>query len=210
MTLRLLEPPELHFQPGQSISFEIPTSRSFKPLIRHYSLASPPSHSKSLVLLLNSGSHGLGSTYLLKQREKDEVFFSGPSGTFHLHEDSDRDILFVATGTGIAPFRSMLYTLFESSVSRSVTLFWGLRSEQDLYYQDELAALSQRHPNFSFVITLSGSQKDWRGTRGRVTQLVEAIPSVKNLAVYLCGNRRMVAEVTHIIQTKGVCPIYRE
>ena len=210
MTLRLIDPPDLHFHSGQSISIEIPASRFSKSLIRHYSLASPPSQSKSLVLLVNAGSQGVGSTYLLKQQVHDEVCVSGPYGTFHLHDDAERDMLFVATGSGIAPFRSMLYALSEHSMNRAVTLFWGLRREQDVYYQEELRALSQRHKNFSYQVVLSQSQKDWIGAKGRVTHLVENISSVKNLAVYICGNRRMVTEVTQIVQKKGDCPIYRE
>ena len=91
------------------------------------------------------------------------------------------------------------------------TLLWGLRSERDLYYQDELTRLSLQHLEFSFTTTLSRPQSDWSGVTGRVTSLIEQrVNSVKELAVYLCGNSGMIQEVTSIIQKKGLCPIYRE
>ncbi len=88
--------------------------------------------------------------------------------------DGPRDLLLVATGTGIAPFRSMLWSLAEASATRPVTLFWGLRSERDLYHQDELERLREVLPQFSFITTLSQPAGGWTGTTGRVTALVEA------------------------------------
>jgi len=210
LTLRLIEPSELVFSPGQSLSFEVPTARGSKPAIRYYSLASPPSQTRMLVLLLSASEQGIGPTYLFTRKAGEKIQFGGPNGSFCLHDDRQRDMLFVGTGTGIAPFRSMLYRLFEQPITKTVTLFWGLRSEPDIYYQNELDAFAGQHPNFSFVIALSRSQKTWAGANGRVTQLVEKIPSVDNLAVYVCGNKRMVMEVTEIVRQKGDCPIYRE
>jgi NAD(P)H-flavin reductase len=120
-------------------------------------------------------------------------------------------LLFVATGTGIAPFRSMLLSQLERGTGQPLTLFWGLRYNRDLYYQQELAEWAARYPKFSFVTTLSQPDQDWRGRKGRVTSLVqERVTSVGNLAVYLCGNGDMIKEVTELIQGKGLCPIYRE
>lgn len=210
LTLRLIEPSELVFSPGQSLSFEVPTPWGSKPAIRYYSLASPPSQTQKLVLLLSASEQGIGPNYLFTIKAGEKIQFGGPNGSFCLQDDGPRDILFVATGTGIAPFRSMLYSLFDRPISKTVTLFWGLRSEQDIYYQNEFEALARQHPNFSFVIALSRSPKIWVGAKGRVTQLIEEIPSVENLSVYVCGNKRMVMDVTEIVRQKGDCPVYRE
>jgi NAD(P)H-flavin reductase len=95
--------------------------------------------------------------------------------------------------------------------ARRVTLFWGLRSERDLYYQEELRALSERHPEFSFTTILSQPSGNWPGPVGHVQQLVEEqIASVADLAVYACGNGAMIASVVSLIKRKGVCPIHRE
>ncbi len=212
LTLRLVEPgpTELRFLPGQSVAVEVPSSESQTTAIRYYSLASPPSQSTTLVLLLSLAEQETDSTHLFQQSEGTEVQLQGPNGSFCLNPDDGRSILFVATGTGIAPFRSMLYSLLEKPPIKPITLFWGLRSEHDLYYQDELQALANQHPGFSFVITLSRSQHTWPGPTGRVTDLVSNLPSVDDLAVYVCGHRKMVDEVTAIVRKKGHCPIYQE
>lgn len=211
LDLRLAEPAAITFKAGQFLSFEVGQNEKKQTLIRPYSIASPPSRPDVLTLLFNLVPGGPGSTYLFSLKEGDETQFKGPAGTFRLRDDPVRDHLFVATGTGIAPIRAMLLALFEKDAACSVTLYWGLRSRRDLYYQDELEAWAKAHPKFSFTTTLSRPENGWVGERGRVTRLVEGrITSVQNLAVYLCGNSGMLDDVTAILQKKGLCPIYRE
>lgn len=209
--LRLREPPAIAFKAGQFVSFEVGRDALNRTIVRPYSIASPPSQRERVLLLLNLVQGGPGSTYLFSLRVGEETQFKGTTGAFYLRDDPARDILFVATATGIAPLRSMLYALSERGFPRPVTLYWGLRSQRDLYYQDELEALARAHPNFSFIATLSRPEDGWTSERGRVTPLVEArIASVQNLAVYLCGNEGMIKDVTAVLQKKGLCPIYRE
>ena len=211
LELTLCAPKEITFKAGQFISFDVPKEGYPYPITRPYSIASPPSISDRVLLLFNLVPRGPGSTYLFSLREGDTVSFKGPAGSFYLREDPTKRILLVATGTGIAPFRSMLLTQLEGSSAQSVTLVWGLRYEHDLYYQDELQALAERHSEFSFVITLSRPGPSWTGATGRVNGLIqEQVTSVRDLAVYLCGNNDMIKEVTATIQAKGLCPIYRE
>jgi CDP-4-dehydro-6-deoxyglucose reductase, E3 len=211
ITFGLRDPATIAFKAGQFISFEIQQEGKKFPLTRPYSIVSPPSRQDSLDLLLNLVPGGPGSTYLFNLRASDITQFKGPAGAFYLHDDHDRDHLFVATATGIAPFRSMLSTLFERNCSSAVTLLWGVRHQRDLYYQDELQAIASSHPNFKFIMTLSRPDDGWAGETGRVTRLVEErITSVKNLAVYLCGNSGMLKDVSEVVRKKGLCPIYRE
>ena len=208
---QLIEPSEITFKAGQFVSFEVPDVRTGRTVTRPYSIASPPSSSQRISLLLNLVPGGPGSTYLFGLREGDETTFAGPAGNFYLRDDPGRDVLFVATGTGIAPFRSMLLTNAERSLPSRATVFWGLRNQRDLYYQEELARMSRDVPGASHLITLSRPAPGWTGPSGRVTTLVEReIHDVKRLAVYLCGNSGMITEVTGIIQAKGLCPIFRE
>jgi CDP-4-dehydro-6-deoxyglucose reductase, E3 len=211
ITLRLSDPPRITFKAGQFISFEIRKEGLKLPLTRPYSIASPPSRPETVDLLLNLIPGGPGSSYLFSLREGDTTEFKGPAGAFYLHDDPSRHHLFVATATGIAPFRSMLYSLLDDDRCAGATLFWGLRSQRDMYYQEELATLAQSHPKFQFLVTLSRPMEGWTGETGRVTRLVEErIASVKNLAVYLCGNSGMLKDVTLVLKQKGLCPIYRE
>lgn len=211
LELGLREPKDIAFKAGQFISFEVTKEGLPFPLTRPYSIASPPSAANQVTLLFNLVAGGPGSTYLYGLQEGDPVSFKGPAGTYYLREDPGRHVLFVATGTGIAPIRSMLLTHFERHTGQPLTLFWGLRFERDLYYQEELADWASRYPHFSYVTTLSQPGPGWGGVKGRVTNLVQdRITSVHNLAVYLCGNGAMISEVTGLIQAKGLCPIYRE
>ncbi|GJL54095.1 MAG: hypothetical protein NPIRA02_12270 [Nitrospirales bacterium] len=212
LTLSLVDPDHrtFHFLPGQSIAVEIEPTHAQVSSVRYYSLASPPSHATRLTLLLSLADQGDGATYLFEQSEGDMVQFHGPHGTLHLRATEQKNILFVATGTGIAPFLSMLSAILETTPAYVIRLIWGLRSERDVYYQEELQALADTNPCFSFVTTLSRAQSTWVGETGRVTDVVARLPSVEDLAVYVCGHRTMVQDVTRIVRAKGHCPIYHE
>ena len=207
----LVEPKDLSFKPGQFISFEVPKEGFPAPVVRPYSIASPPAQQGRVTLVFNLVVGGPGSTYLYGLQVGDRTTFKGPAGSFYLRDDGTRDLLFVATGTGIAPIRSMILAQLERRTSQAVTLFWGLRSQRDLYYQEEFQSLAGQHPRFSFVTTLSKPEAGWNGVTGRVTALIQdRITSVRNLAAYLCGNGGMIREVTTLLQGQGLCPIYRE
>jgi NAD(P)H-flavin reductase len=211
LELTLREPRRLSFKAGQFISFDVPKDGLPHPVVRPYSIASPPSIDDRLTLVFNLVEGGPGSQYLYGLRMGDAVRFKGPAGSFYLREDPNRHMLCVATGTGIAPLLSMIVAELERESPQPVTLFWGLRYERDLYYRDELEALASRFPRFSFVTCLSRPGPGWMGARGRVTDLVnERVTSVRDLAAYLCGNGAMIKDVTALLQAKGLCPIYRE
>ncbi len=212
LTLRLVDPgPKfLHFHSGQSIAVEILFPDNKEPTVRYYSLASPSTQTGSLRLLVSLADQGDGENFLAQQVEGAIVHFHGPFGSFSLQDDKDKHILFVATGTGIAPFLSMLSALLTEPRSTPITLYWGLRNERDLYYQEELQGLADLHTSFSFVTTLSQADQEWSGATGRVTEHVSSLPSVSDLAVYVCGHQTMVNEVTEILRGKGPCLVYRE
>jgi len=206
----LRDPPEMTFDAGQFISFEVERPGYSTRATRPYSIASPPEHRNTIQLVLNLVPGGPGSGYLFGLREGDNTQFKGPAGSFTLR-DSSREALCVVTGTGIAPIRSMLWSLAIRGSMRRVRLFWGLRSERDLYYQEELAVLQKRLPNLSVTTTLSQPTASWRGSIGRVTPLVAAtVNDVSALEVYLCGNGAMIRDVRDLIRRKGLCPIYTE
>jgi CDP-4-dehydro-6-deoxyglucose reductase, E3 len=210
LDFRLREPKEIQFKSGQFISFDITPPGGERLIIRPYSLASPPYETDRVAIVFNRVPGGRGSTYLFSVKQGDTVAFEGPEGSFQLRERT-RDMLFVATGTGIAPIRSMLLDLTNSGYTGTARLYWGLRTQRDLYYQQEFRTLAARFPHVSFTTALSRSDAGWQGDTGRVTGLVnERVTSVKNLDVYLCGNHAMIRDVTDIVRAKGLCPIYRE
>jgi NAD(P)H-flavin reductase len=208
--LTLQEPGEIHFTPGQFVSFAIDRPGFPFPAARPYSIASSSTRRQVVELLLNHVRGGPGSEYLFGLREGHLTQFRGPAGTFTLPA-SHRDLLLVATGTGIAPFRSMLWSLADTSSLRPISLYWGLRSERDLYYQDELTSLRRHLRHFSFATTLAKPVGAWQGAVGRVSLLIEhRIHDVSNLDVFLCGNAAMIHDVREILRNRGLCPIHTE
>ena len=211
LDLRLIAPKTIAFKPGQFVSFEVFDPQTGHVVTRPYSIASQPSRSDVITLLFNLVPGGPGSTYLFNLKEGDKTHFKGPAGNFYLRDDPNRELLFIGTGTGIAPIRSMLLANAERPDPRPATLFWGLRGQRDLYYQEELANMTRRMPTVTAITTLSRPDPGWSGLSGRVLRVIEErIVSVKNLAVYLCGNSAMIADATALLQKKGLCPIYRE
>ena len=128
-----------------------------------------------------------------------------------LSDDETKDLLFVATGTGVVPFRAMARAELAHDRPRTVTLVWGLRHEEDLYYQDEFAALAATHSRFRPITTLSRPSEHWTGARGRVQRVLsQCVQSVENLDVYICGNSAMIADVTSLLRGLGDVAIHKE
>lgn len=127
----------------------------------------------------------------------------GPLGYFTLRRPPS-DSIFVATGTGVAPFRAMLQDprLWESG--REFTLIFGARYEHGLLYRDELEALEREHPNFHFWPVLSRPPAGWQGRTGHVQPYVlEAAGSRRDLDVYICGLKAMVDDVRRMLLEAG-------
>lgn len=210
VTLEMIQPSSLPFQAGQSIAVVVPDTTSPAPVLRYFSIASPPCCLTHVVLLLNSQDRGKGSAYLLAQNIDAEVQIFGPYGAFTLQHEPERELLFVGTGTGVAPLWSMMATLLEGAFTRQMRLLWGLRSEVDRYYLQELEAWTTQYHNFSYILTLSKPSTTWHGKKGRVTDLLQELTTVDQMAAYVCGNRAMVNEVSSLLNARGDCVIYRE
>src|SRR4029078_13336654 len=128
-----------------------------------YSIASQPSRSDVITLLFNLVPGGPGSGLLFHLTAGEKAHFKGPAGNFYLREDHGRELLFIASGTGIAPIRSMLLANAERSDPRQATLFWGLRNQRDLYSQEELVDLIRGPPTLTAIPTLPRPEPGWSG-----------------------------------------------
>lgn len=196
-------PSTIAFIAGQYVIFQIGP-----PKLRHtLSIASSPRNSKVIEILQSVAPMGEGSKWMLGLKPGDIVQFLGPLGKFLLQKQSPRPKVFVATGCGIAPLRSMIFDYLESGGKDQVYLYWGLRFETDLFWQEELEGLTNRYPNFHFVITLSKPTDTWTGTKGRVTEYVtQETPNVNNAEFYLCGTRQMIVDMRELLVHNGVPP----
>jgi CDP-4-dehydro-6-deoxyglucose reductase len=132
----------------------------------------------------------------------DAIQMRPPLGTFVLR-NPPRDSVFVATGTGIAPFRGLLQQHLGAG-SPPFTLLFGVRYESHLYYRDEFEALARRFPHFRFLPVLSRPESSWTGCTGHVqAHLNDAIAGRTELDFYLCGLKQMVDDVRSILKGKG-------
>lgn len=182
------------FRPGQYMIFHIADAPRM--VRRSYSISTPPSDTRHFEVCVRAVAGGYGSNYMHRLRPGARLRVEGPHGDFVLDEESDRDILMIATGTGIAPIKSMLMHLLDKRSRRKVRLLFGLRHESDLFYTDLLRGLAAHYPGFTYSITLSQPDPGrWAGPRGRVTDLVDRLVTAEDAAhteVYLCGGRPMI------------------
>jgi ferredoxin-NADP reductase len=182
------------FVPGQWLSVRV-TDPAGEEFTRAYSIASPPGENGHVAFCLNRVRAGFMSNYLCDLAEGSQISFQGPFGDFILRPPL-HDTLFIATGTGIAPFRSMLHWLLadpERHHERQLWLLFGARTEQDLYYRDEFERLASDHQNFHFLPTLSRAHSSWTGLRGYVQEHVAPIVGTRtDMHAYICGLDKMV------------------
>ncbi len=133
----------------------------------------------------------------------DSIEMSAPLGFFTVR-DPAREAVFIATGTGIAPFRAMAPDYLSHPHANRLTLIFGVRHQRTIYYRDNFEALVCQHSNFRFWPTLSRAEPAWTGRTGHVqTHLVEAIGDRRDLDVYICGLKAMVDDVRAILKGLG-------
>lgn len=197
--------PRFGFVAGQWLSVKSTTPEG-EEIIRAYSIASPPSENGRFAFCLNRVQDGFMSNYLCELGEGSDITFQGPFGNFILHPPM-RDTLFIATGTGIAPFRSMLHWLLAEQsryLGHQLSLLFGVRCEEDIYYRDEFEALATEHAKFHFLPTLSRGGREWKGLHGYVQDHVPGIVGTRaDMHAYICGLDRMVSANRNLLKSLG-------
>jgi ferredoxin-NADP reductase len=189
------------FVPGQFLS--VTAKIGGDDITRAYSIVSPPDGNR-FALCANLVQDGYLSPFLFSLRPGDEIDFKGPYGAFILRRPVS-DSIFVATGTGIAPFRSMLLSQLGACPDRRFTLIFGVRHEQGLLYHDEFSALAETYPNFAYQPTLTRPPENWTGRAGRVQQpAMEALGDRRDIDIYICGLREMVDDVRSKLKEIGL------
>jgi len=190
---------EVRFKPGQFVSIKHLVDG--REITRAYSIASRPGGNR-FALCLNRIEDGLVSKYLFELQPDAEIEVGEALGYFTLR-NPQRDALFVATGTGVAPFRSMLLQHLPE-VERRITLLMGCRYPRGLMYRDELNQLTQDHAHFSFLPTVTRPDASWTARTGRVqAHLDEALDERRDIDVYICGLKEMVDDVRSLLKQKG-------
>ncbi|MBI5907621.1 MAG: 2Fe-2S iron-sulfur cluster binding domain-containing protein [Burkholderiales bacterium] len=183
----------IRFQAGQYVSFTIPghnCSRSF-------SLANPPSTGRLIELNIRIVPGGIGTTYIHETlKAGDRISLSGPYGRFFVRKSAEVPMIFMAGGSGLSSPRSMILDLLEDGCTLPITLAYGQRTREELYYHEEFLALAERHRNVTYVPALSNEPEDsaWGGLRGYVHETAKAHfnNDFRGHKAYLCGPPAMI------------------
>ncbi len=199
VTLRL--PPTADFRsiPGQYIDVIGPGG-----VRRSYSLANANTADKTLELHIRAVDGGVMSDYWFKQAKPNDLLrFNGPLGTFFLRGLDQLHLVFLATGTGIAPVKAMLESLTHIAAEQapqSVTVFWGGRTAGDLYFDPQAIPAGHR-----FVPVLSRAGAGWAGVSGYVQNaLLATLPDLAHTAVYACGSDAMIRSAKASLLAEGL------
>jgi len=191
------------FEPGQWVNLLL--TEEGEPLKRAYSIASPPLGSPRFELAVTLVEGGPGSMILHDLPLGATLRATGPQGFFSRAAADPSPALFVATGTGVTPFRSMLLAALAAKASAPLWILFGARHEEDILYAEEMSRLTREHPNVRFEVTLSQPRASWTGRRGyvqtHVRELWSALCAVSPDAaphMYICGLERMVKAVREL------------
>jgi CDP-4-dehydro-6-deoxyglucose reductase len=173
-------------------------------LRRSYSIANARLASDKIELHIRQVNQGAMSDYWFNHAKKNDLLrFEGPHGTFCFREKSQKNIIFLATGTGIAPIKSILEDLnltSESQIDKKFYIYWGGRTPQDIYWQPEFAQL-----NLSFQPILSRENDGWAGRRGYVQDALLADNiDLTDSVVYACGSNEMINSAQKLLLLHGL------
>lgn len=188
-----LEQP-IRFQAGQYINLAIGAEPG---MTRAFSLASPPSLANEIELNIRLVPGGRGTTWIHETlRAGDSVALSGPYGRFFVRKSAQVPSLFMAGGSGLSSPRAMIFDLLESGSTLPITLVYGARTREELYYHEAFEQLAARHANFTYVPALSNEPADsaWPGFRGFVHEAAKAHfdNDFRGHKAYLCGPPVMI------------------
>ncbi|MFC3058762.1 NADH:ubiquinone reductase (Na(+)-transporting) subunit F [Paenirhodobacter populi] len=196
------------------------TAESGAPVSRAYSVASRPADRGFVVLNIRLATPppgapdappGVVSSWLFGLREGDSVEIAGPYGDFRVR-DTDREMIFIGGGVGMAPLRAMIHEQLEQvGTARKISFWYGARSRAELFYTDEFEALAARYPNFRWMPALSQPARDddWQGETGFIHDVVfrrylADHPAPEVCEYYLCGPPLMIQAVYAMLADCGV------
>ena len=203
ITIKLINPEIKPFRPGQFVTFRITEG-----IFRAYSIASDYKNFSEYSFLISIGHEGIGSNYFKKIEVGEEVDFLGPNGHFKIESPVSDNIIFCATGTGIAPFIPMLEFLLDNNCHSKIALLHGIKNESNLNFYEEIHYdLSNKCENFMSQIYVSRPEAtSSKFLKGRISDEIKKMDLTKhkNTQFYLCGHPDMVSEVTEYLQRAGI------
>lgn len=204
VSFELIEPLQMDFIAGQYVSIKVDAAGTR----RSYSITSRPDITHGFELVIDVTPGGVGTTFLQTIPLGTEVEVLGPLGSFVIAPDpSEKAVVFVATGSGIAPFRSMILDLLQvKRDTRPIILYWGVRYVDSLFWENEFQDIVESYPNFSFHPVISRAADGWTLCRGRVTDCLTHHALPEDAGYYLCGGKPMIESVVQLLTERGIAP----
>ncbi len=204
----LTDPPEVKYVPGQYMQLLAPAyEKSKEDVYRAYSIASDPANKNILDFIIRLVPGGICTTYCFEYlKTEDNAKMNGPYGEFRL-TDTDAEMIWIAGGSGMAPFVSFLYHIKNTNNKRQVTYYFGANKVRELFFIDEMKQFEKDLPNFKFVpvVFKPDENEKWDGETGLVTEAVAR--SNKKLAEiegYLCGSPGMIDASIKVLKELGM------
>lgn len=202
--LRLEGPKPFAMKAGQFIMADLPKPDGTLHK-RAYSVASPPHETNPIELVIKQVEGGAATRFFFHELKEGGSFAArGPFGAFTIKDPAPRELVFVATGTGIAPLRSMIHDLYHrgEGQTRKIRLFLGIRYESEILYEDEFRALARQH-DFTFIPTIS-RPRNWNGEVGYVQDKVRKfLPAGGEGECWACGGDDMIKALDAALVEKG-------
>ena len=207
----LINPDRISYVAGQYVSLKI----NDQGVRRSYSIASTPDDNHGFHLLAEILEGGVGSKFLNDARIGQEVEVLAPLGQFTVKQSWLEKLLFVATGSGIVPIYAMINDLLiNKHEKRQMRLHWGMKSEEDLFWVDNLERLAEAYPNFVFDIVLSKPSENWDLCSGHVQDCLsrDFAKGMEGWEAYVCGKPETVTDIAQKLQQLGMLSenIYHE
>lgn len=200
----LIKPKEMNFLPGQYAQWRIPGVE----VIRAYSIASDPKENNSVEFIVRLVPGGQATTFVHRaMRMGDTLTLTGPFGDFYLREDSNKDIICIAGGSGKAPIRSIVRRLEALGMPRKVRYFFGARTTKDLYYTEEFNEVAKKYENFDYIPALSHPEdnEQWEGETGLITDVLDRLSGdLSESEAYLCGSPGMIDACIKVLEKHNV------
>jgi propane monooxygenase reductase component len=205
LVLRLVEPGELKYFPGQYVDIAVPGSEA----TRSFSMANTTSRDGGLLeFVIKVYPGGVFSEYLDQRLSVgDRLDLTGPFGVFTLRDNPDARLVFLGGGAGMAPILALLRSMAERGIDRPATYYYGARAKRDLCFDDELRALAATLPRFRYVPALSepAADDEWDGEVGLITDVVARHEDdLAGADAYVCGPPPMVEAALPLLEQLGV------
>lgn len=211
-TLKVLDDFIFHFEPGQFIQLDLPIHEKRRLRLRSYSVANISNKDNILQLSITLLEGGVGSRYLFEEVKEGHILsFKGPGGVFTLPKVLPKKMVFICTGTGIAPFRSMLKSLVEKKQTElSIHLIFGTRYEDGILFKEEMDAFRKEFADFQYSVALSREKeippgKDSYIQLGYVHPIYQKayFPAQRDIQFMLCGWSGMIDEAVANLKEMG-------